>query len=295
MEGVVTAYADDSLTLSVDRMGGSGTKADWTINLTGQPSIGRERLTANRTYYVATTGSDTNDGLTSGAAFATLQKAYNIVSALDLSGMTVTIQVAAGTYSSGVSATTPQVGAGSICFVGDTTTPSNVLVSTTNANCFSASGPSVIIYVAGFKLVAATSGRGLFATNNGVININGAMEFGACATHHIIASSFGLVNCSSGAITISGGSVDFVNAQQQGTIVLQGTTVTLTGTPAFSSAFANSALLGMLSLALMTFSGSATGKRYSATSNSVIYTAGGGSTYFPGSTDGTTATGGQYV
>lgn len=39
MEGVVIAYADDSLTLSVDRIGGSGTAADWTINLTGEPGM----------------------------------------------------------------------------------------------------------------------------------------------------------------------------------------------------------------------------------------------------------------
>lgn len=36
MEGVVTAYADPSLTISVDLIGGSGTHADWIINLAGQ-------------------------------------------------------------------------------------------------------------------------------------------------------------------------------------------------------------------------------------------------------------------
>ena len=36
MEGVVTAYSGTSLTLSVDLVSGSGTVANWTINLTGQ-------------------------------------------------------------------------------------------------------------------------------------------------------------------------------------------------------------------------------------------------------------------
>ena len=36
MEGVVTAYSGSSLTLSVDLVSGSGTVANWTINLTGQ-------------------------------------------------------------------------------------------------------------------------------------------------------------------------------------------------------------------------------------------------------------------
>lgn len=37
MDGVVTAYADPTLTVSVDLTSGSGTHADWTINLSGQP------------------------------------------------------------------------------------------------------------------------------------------------------------------------------------------------------------------------------------------------------------------
>lgn len=102
MEGVVTAYADDSLTLSVDRVGGSGTAADWTINLTGEPTLGgREVLTANRTYYVSKTGSDANNGLTAGAAFLTVQKAVNVALALDMSIYSVTISVSAGTFAEG--------------------------------------------------------------------------------------------------------------------------------------------------------------------------------------------------
>jgi hypothetical protein len=37
MEGVVTSYSANTLIVSVDAIGGSGTKTDWTINLTGQP------------------------------------------------------------------------------------------------------------------------------------------------------------------------------------------------------------------------------------------------------------------
>jgi len=38
MEGVVTAYAEGSVTLNVDLVGGAGTHADWTINLAGEPA-----------------------------------------------------------------------------------------------------------------------------------------------------------------------------------------------------------------------------------------------------------------
>lgn len=37
MEGVVTAYAHPTLTVLMDKVGGSGTHTDWTINLAGEP------------------------------------------------------------------------------------------------------------------------------------------------------------------------------------------------------------------------------------------------------------------
>ena len=75
----------------------------------------RPRLTANRTYYVRTDGSDSNDGLTDlpGGAFLTIQKAVEAVAALDLSTYNVTIQVGAGTYPGTITLTGPFVGTGS--------------------------------------------------------------------------------------------------------------------------------------------------------------------------------------
>ncbi len=96
----------------------------------------RELLTANRTYYVRTDGSDSNNGLanTSGGAFLTIQKAIDTAAALDLSIYNVTIQIADGTYTItsailGKSA----VSAGEIWFVGNETTPANVLLTSSTA------------------------------------------------------------------------------------------------------------------------------------------------------------------
>lgn len=60
---------------------------------------GRIILTSNLTLYVSTTGSDSNNGLTSGTAFLTKQKAWNtLIANYDLAGYQATIQCAAGTY-----------------------------------------------------------------------------------------------------------------------------------------------------------------------------------------------------
>jgi DNA-binding CsgD family transcriptional regulator len=88
-----------------------GTAARWyAVARSG----GREVLTANRTYYVRTDGSNSNDGLsnTSGGAFLTIQKAIDIVAALDLSIYNVTIQVGSGTYTSGAAVNGAWIGAG---------------------------------------------------------------------------------------------------------------------------------------------------------------------------------------
>ena len=48
-------------------------------------------------YYVSTSGSDTNDGLTLGTPFATVQRAVDVMPK-DLGGYDATINIASGTY-----------------------------------------------------------------------------------------------------------------------------------------------------------------------------------------------------
>ena len=95
---------------------------------------GREVLTANRTYYIRTDGNDANDGLSnaSGGAFATIQRAYDIITTLDIGGFTVTIQIADGTYTAGLNQTVSPVG-GNVSIVGNVATPANVIISTSSA------------------------------------------------------------------------------------------------------------------------------------------------------------------
>jgi hypothetical protein len=70
---------------------------------------------------------------------------------------------------------------------------------------------------------------------------------------------------------------------------------TLTGSPAFTNAFIGAGSLGLAYFASATFSGTGTGKRYDVSQNAMIHTAGGGASFFPGSTTGTATTGGIYA
>ena len=135
------------------------------------------------------------------------------------------------------------------------------------------------------------SGGGLQATTQGVIWFN-TVVFGTCGAQHIFAFQGAIV--ATGNYTINGGSTAHVVAQGSGTANISGVTITITGTPAFSTAFAQAAIVGLVEAIGNTFMYSATGLRYQAATNGVIYTNGQPTTYLPGGTAGTTATGGQY-
>lgn len=270
-------------------------------------NLARERLTANRTYYVRTDGSDSNTGLTdsAGGAFLTIQKAVNVcLQNLDFMGYNVTVQVGTGTFTGAVEVNGPHVSGGStvagttsgkLILKGDTTTPSNVVISTTSATCIKALH-GAIVYVEGFKVTAATSGHGVFATNGSTIYVTGKMDFGAFASTQaqVLAVNQSVVNITTD-YNITAGFGYHYQALHSSSIYCQSRTITLTGTPAIGSQFANAVYVSALQVNGNTYSGSATGTRYYAALNGVIWTNGGGASYFPGDVAGSTATGGQYA
>jgi hypothetical protein len=254
----------------------------------------REVLAANRTYYVRTDGSDSNNGLanTSGGAFLTLQKAIDITAALDISIYDVTINVAAGTYTGAVTVNGGWIGSGTVSLVGDTTTPSNVILSGTGTRITVQNQGS--LRVRGFKMSTTTSGWCLAAMSNSILTVDGAMEFGACAWAHLYAIYYGVLNVTSN-YTINGNAQDHCRAENGGIVKIQSLTITLTGTPAFSSTFARTFTMGMVIGNSSTFSGSATGKRYQSNQNALIHSGAGGANYFPGDVAGEINSSGVYV
>jgi len=254
-----------------------------------------ETLTANRTYYVRTDGNDSNTGLTntSGGAFLTLAKAASKIADIDRKTYSITIQVGAGTYSGGFSLTGRGVGAGAIHVVGDTTTPSNVVISTTNQHCFSSDASD--FYVRGFKVETTTNGDGLKATNGGRIQINGPMEYGQCAGNHQTALSRGIIYNFGQNQTISGGAAYHHYVDGFGFINEQLSTVTWSGTPAFTAQFARADFGLIICNGNNYGTPTATGQRYYAQYNGIIQTYGSGASYLPGTVAGGIGTQGQYL
>jgi hypothetical protein len=256
---------------------------------------GRETLVANRTYYVRTDGSDSNDGLsnTSGGAFLTVQKAINTVAALDIATYNVTIQVADGTYTGAVAVSGAWLGSGTVTIVGNTTTPTNVIFSTTFADAVAVTNGGRIT-VSGMELRTTTAGSCLHAQTGGTITVGASVRFGVAANYHMYVEANGTIRVAAN-YTISGSAGVHWAALANGIIQAFGNTVTLSGTPAFSSGFAFAGRASLIECYGMTFSGLATGTRYISGENSLIFTNAGGASYLPGSVAGSTSNGGLYI
>lgn len=264
-----------------------------TQKVQAQTNLGlREVLTAARTYYCRDAdGSDSNTGLanTAGGAFLTLQKAIDVVTALDQSIYTVTIQLADGNYSAGGAFTISP--SGPIVINGNSGTPANVVVDAATAIAvacvanitlqnFEAKGSANSISMSAGASV--TLGAGMRLTGAGVsLNLNG------------------LCNLTVGAVTVTfaDNKTAWLLATGNALVVMASSTLSFSGTPAWSSYGIGFNTSAAVSLVSVTISGSATGYRYYGTSNAVLNSAGAGtaSTYFPGGSNGILETGAQQL
>jgi len=267
-------------------------------NYWSERGAGRIQLRANLTLYVnAGTGNDTtNTGLTSGSAFATLNRAYSLLQAqYDLNGYVATIQLAPGTYA-GATFAAPVIGSAgpaSVVILGNTGSPASYVIQGSSSIAINANSGAMVT-LSGVQIGGSTTTYGILAMNGALVSF-GAVIFGACSSYQIMSQSFAVVTATA-SYSITAGSNVHLTAFAQGRIYINsGITVTVTGTPAFSSSFASTADASVITCSGVTYSGSATGIRYAANSNSVIETAGSGASYFPGNSAGSTATGGQYI
>jgi len=261
------------------------------------PNAGfRRRLTADLTLYVnGSTGSDSNDGLSAATPFATIQKAIDVVSGtLDTSIYTVTIQVAAGTYTAALICK-QLIGSGSVQLFGDATTPANVTISVTNGHCLATDG--IRGYkIKGFKLTTSGSGDCIRSIGGGKIEINGNMNYGACAGAHMFAGSKGVITNLANSYTVSGAPNIHWQVGQDGLLAVEALTITLTASITVTN-WAYAQDLSEIVCDGITFSlggNTVTGVRYGAADLSIINTGGGGASYLPGSSAGSSSGGSIY-
>lgn len=285
------ALADSEASWSLKKLTWANLKAVLLAYFKGQF---REKLTADRSYYVRSDGSDSNDGLanTSGGAFLTIQKAIDIAAGLDLGIYNVTIYVGTGTWTAANTLKT-LIGAGQVVIRGINSDLTSTVISTTSASCFS--GSYVGQYKFEYMKLQTTSGRCIHVTGGGAIARVNNVDFGSAAVAHVNASAGAYFDCLGVSYTISGSSPSHLECYDCGTARVTNSTVTLTGTPAFSGAFAIASRVSSMLFVSTTFSGSATGSRYLSVINSSIFVNGAGANYLPGNAAGSTATGGQYA
>ena len=252
----------------------------------------RERLTANRTYYVDPAGSDSNDGLTVGTPFATISKAVNVVSCeLDIQA-NVTIQLADGTYNEpGIFLSNYVACEGFFPTIeGNGANPALVVIDGTggsgNAVLTSETSQAQGWNVNNVKL-QSSDGPLVRGTVNGYIqlfNIHCGVTGGV--GHHFWADDQSIIKLSSA--TITAGATRFTYASENGQMAVTGT-VTISAPVTYSQEFASCKQAGFLKFSGVTFvnPGNVTGKKFEIEDNGYIHTSTEDFNYFPGTVAGT--------
>lgn len=256
--------------------------------------VHREVLTANRTYYVRTDGSDSNTGLadTAGGAFLTIGKAIDVAYTIDWSIYRITVQIRTGSFAITKSVTGPFLSKQSLLLLGDTSTPANVSLTATGNGCQLADGAfiqisGVTLAPTGFCAFNIQPGGHLSVSTACVMSGSPSLAHVYCVGGFVDMFENFTVNASCGSvIRVDGGFIDGRAGPK---------TITITGTPAWSVAFAFAGNNGRILFSGKTFSGAATGPRYRIESSAVIFTNGAGAAYFPGNSAGIILTGGQYI
>jgi hypothetical protein len=274
-------------------------------------------LTQNTNLYVnGTTGSDTlydgssatvvGAGSPKAGPFKTIGAAVNKTWTFGPSVYTMTINIAAGTYNEAV--LTPAVVGPRAIFNGVGATTIVQAPSVGSKHTFMAQSSNQIT-IQNMRVLGPTSGSGgpsgFVATSGATLTTNN-ISMGSCPVGYVYDSLGGyiypgtttydagftclgvIVSFSGGVLVMQSGSVHTMN----GTLTIQG------GAGPFASSIASSIFSVPIPPAgtspVFVNPGNVVGLKYTCSLNGVINTQGLGTSYFPGNSAGTLATGGQY-
>lgn len=263
----------------------------------------RLRLTSPITFYVSTTGNDSNDGLTPSTPFRSATHAYNYIrDRLDLNGFQATIQLEDGTYYGSIVCQFPCVGP-PVIIQGNQNNPSAVVLSGQNVSCVYVSNGATI-FIKSLTGTSTGSGQpGDYVDAGGAVLVAGQggyiyftnVRFGVCSWVHIFAGQAGVVTTPAPNIVIDiFGSAPCFAAGNNGTVCFADAQVTLEAGLAFEQ-FVDAGVAGSVQCWGCTFTGTCTGQRYYAYGNGIIATHGAGQNYLPGNAAGVLTGGGQYI
>lgn len=256
-------------------------------------------LTSNVDYYVnAVTGSDSNNGLTAGAAFATLQKAQDTITLFNMNGYNVAVHVADGDYAPVHGG--PVNGTGVISYIGNVGNPAACRVTNANGYCFQFTGNTYS--VSGFKLQATghsggNLGVGVYASGGSAQVQVGSVEFGYCIDYHMLADNGGSIGVV-GPIVVSGGAGGAHMQASSGSKILTGSvslSVTMTAPVTIGNWISCLYSYVQVGYASIINPSLVTGSKFTVSNNGVINTNGSGASYYPGNLAGGASSGGQYT
>lgn len=286
---------DDNFHVKVSADGTAFTEAmviDGATGITSFPAgvAGmREQLTADRTYYVASTGSDDNSGLSPASPFATLQKAVDEAHKLDCSVHHVTVSMANGIYPGGY-ISRPLLGGSKLRIIGNETMPANVTLSSPLLVIDNA-----LVQISGVRFAPSGSGQYALSVREGATVLLGAVDFGTCMDGRQVNAERHSRVIFEQDYKISGGAMLHFSAITGAIISGANLSVILTGSPVFTGEFAHASGTGIIDYWNLTIDGTATGKRYSVSANGVINLYGKPENFLPGDISGSTDTGGIYT
>lgn len=278
----------------------------WTL----VPPPGRWKLASSVQFEVNTAGSNSNDCLGTGAsgACATITGAINIAAqVLDAAQQFVKVHLdcsgAPSTYT-GQALLAPIVGQAAgfdpssnktPIISGDTTTPTNCVVTSASGSTIQAVG-GVSWNIEGVKLTNTDGSSACVLVDEKSTVRAGVLNFGSCngaSGNHIVVENFSVYKAAAN-YTISAGANVHVYSTLLGSFLQSGVTVTLSGTPAWGFAFAYAERNSTQLWSSATFSGASTGTRYTAILGGGIETSGGGASFLPGNAAGSATNPGWY-
>lgn len=239
----------------------------------------RELLTIDRTYFVSTTGSNSNNGLTAGSPFLTIQKAVDVVATLDLGIYNTTIQVANGTYSESV-LLKRTVGSGNVIIQGNLATPTNVIISAPGGSAIACAVPGYTV-----QGISVTGSIGMLVSSGGNMQFS-QCSFAAATDRQVAVVENGRLEIT-GGYSIGGGAAGHLFAGNGGIIRTVGRAATISGSINYSFAFAWCAGGEIICNGSTYTGGTVTGKRYDSRRRGIISFTGGNANFFPGSAAGT--------